>query len=66
MGFDFIQWLLNVIKYTHLESILVEIAIVIYMSLVKGKKFTALTTIYFHYVSLLKGPCDVDSTCREW
>ena len=66
MGFGFTQWLLNGIKYTHLESILMEIAIVIYMSLVKGKKLTAPTTIYIHYVSPLKGPCNADSTCREW
>ena len=37
-----------------------EIAIVIYMSLVKGKKLTVPTAIYFHYVSPLNGPCDVD------
>ena len=43
-----------------------EVAKVMYMSWVEGKKLTVPTAIYVDYVSPLKGPCDVDKYVLEW
>ena len=61
MGLGFITRITKWYQIHAFGTILVEVAIYHYMSLVKGKKLTVPTAIYLHYVSPLKGPCDTDT-----